>query len=152
MHERSYEIIKNLGYDDNLQLKQTFAIYDQSARKFKDGYGKAMIEVTRILDAHLAEGRITSQDITNPILTKDWVVTSTWDPGYSVPIAIAGYIDLDGDGRSDLQRLISIVEGVGYGTVVELTDAEAKTDGLNHIMRRYSGREWEMPGSAVRAA
>lgn len=123
------KVTLNLGYDDNLQLKQTFAIYDQSARKFKDGYGKAMIEVTRILDAHLAEGRITSQDIKNPILTKDWVVTSTWDPGYSVPIAIAGYIDLDGDGRSDLQRLISIVEGVGYGTVVAYHDDDGKVTG-----------------------
>ena len=123
------KVTLNLGYDDNLQLKQTFAIYDQSARKFKSGYGKAKIEVTRILDAHLAEGRITSQNINNPILTKDWVVTSTWDPGYSVPIAIAGFIDLDGDGNSDLQRLISIVEGVGYGKVVAYHDDDGKVFG-----------------------
>ena len=123
------KVTLNLGYDDNLQLKQTFAIYDQSARKFKSGYGKAKIEVTRILDAHLAEGRITSQNIKNPILTKDWVVTSTWDPGYSVPIAIAGFIDLDGDGNSDLERLISIVEGVGYGDVVAYHDDDGKVFG-----------------------
>jgi hypothetical protein len=31
---------------------------------------------------------------------------------------------------------------IGYGTVWELTDAAEKLDGLNHIMRHYSGRSW----------
>ena len=143
------KVTLNLGYDDNLQLKQTFAIYDQSASKFKSGYGKAMIEVTRILDAHLAEGRITSQNINNPILTKDWVVTSTWDPGYSVPIAIAGFIDLDGDGRSDLQRLISIVEGVGYGKVVAYHDDDGKVIGEIDENTRFFVKGDDPLGNAV---
>ncbi|MDG2014203.1 MAG: hypothetical protein P8J33_11895, partial [Pirellulaceae bacterium] len=143
------KVTLNLGYDDNLQLKQTFAIYDQSASKFKSGYGKAMIEVTRILDAHLAEGRITSQNINHPILTKDWVVTSTWDPGYSVPIAIAGFIDLDGDGRSDLQRLISIVEGVGYGKVVAYHDDDGKVIGEIDENTRFFVKGDDPLGNAV---
>ena len=31
---------------------------------------------------------------------------------------------------------------IGYGTVVELVDVTEKIEGLNHIMRHYSGREW----------
>lgn len=123
------KVVINLGSDDNLRLKQTFAVYDQAARRFKSGEGKATVEVTRILGAHLAEARITSQDIVNPILTNDFVVTSTWDPGYSVPIAIAGRIDMDGDGTSDLQRLISIVEQKGYGKVVAYHDEDGAVTG-----------------------
>lgn len=118
----------NLGYDDNLLPNQTFAIFDQQNTHFTDGEEKATFEVTRILDAHLAEGRITRQSITNPILIRDFVVTSTWDPGYAVPIAIVGSIDLDGDGQSDLERLISIIEQNG-GKVVAYHDAEGNVVG-----------------------
>jgi hypothetical protein len=131
------KVTLNLGYNDNLRLKQTFAVYDQSSLRYKSGHGKAMIEVTRILDAHLAEARITSQDPTEPILRHDFVVTSTWDPGYSVPIAIVGFIDLDGDGSSDLQRLISIVQGQGYGNVVAYHDDEGKIIGEIDENTRY---------------
>jgi nitroimidazol reductase NimA-like FMN-containing flavoprotein (pyridoxamine 5'-phosphate oxidase superfamily) len=31
---------------------------------------------------------------------------------------------------------------IGYGTVWELTDPADKIEGLNHIMRHYSGRAW----------
>jgi hypothetical protein len=31
---------------------------------------------------------------------------------------------------------------IGYGTVWELTDTTEKLEGLNHIMRHYSGRDW----------
>jgi hypothetical protein len=118
----------NLGYDDNLLPNQTFAIFDQQNTHFTDGEEKATFEVTRILDAHLAEGRITKQSITNPILIRDFVVTSTWDPGYAVPIAIVGSVDLDGDNQSDLERLISIIEQNG-GKVVAYHDAEGNVTG-----------------------
>ncbi len=122
------KVIINLGYADNLQPNQNFAVYDQSKTVFKNGEDKARIQVTRILDAHLAEARILeSQDIT-PILTRDFIVTTTWDPGYSVPIALVGTIDLDGDGRSDLERLISIVEQNG-GQVVAYHDDEGNVFG-----------------------
>lgn len=34
---------------------------------------------------------------------------------------------------------------IGYGTVTELVAPEDKNHGLNQIMRRYSGREWDIP-------
>ena len=122
------QVYINLGSRDNLRLKQTFAIYDQNVSTFKSGKGKATIEVTNILDDHLAEARITSQDPLNPILTSDFVVTSTWSPGDTVGVAIVGRIDLDGDGRSDLQRLISIVEQNG-GKVVAYHDEDGNVFG-----------------------
>ena len=138
----------NLGSDDNLRLKQTFSVYDQQASSFRSGEGKAMIEVTRILGPHLAQGRITRQSVTDPILRNDYVVTSTWDPGYSVPIAIVGRIDLDDDGYSDLERLISIVQQNG-GTVVAYHDDEGNIVGEIDENTRYfvKGKDPLGPGA-----
>ncbi len=122
------KVVINLGYGDNLRPNQSFSIYDQSKTTFKNGEEKAQIEVTRIIDRHLAEARITRRSNTNPILARDFVVTTAWDPGYSVPIAIAGIVDLDGDSRSDLERLISIVQQNG-GNVVAYVDEEGSVKG-----------------------
>jgi hypothetical protein len=122
------KVVVNLGYADNLRPNQTFSVFDQSKTMFKDGEEKAQIEITRILDAHLAEARITRRSHDDPILARDFIVTAAWDPGYSVPIAVVGTIDLDGDGRSDLERLISIIEQNG-GNVVAWHDEEGEVHG-----------------------
>ncbi len=38
---------------------------------------------------------------------------------------------------------------IGYGSVTEIEDPADKTRGLNHIMRHYSGREWNIELPAV---
>ncbi len=126
----------NLGYDDNLLPQQTFAVYDQQDTTFESGRHKAKIEVTRITDPHMAEARIIDQDNINPILTKDFISTPVWEPGYSVPLALAGTFDLDGDGRSDLQRLISIIQRNG-GKVVAFHDEEGNVTGQIDEHTRY---------------
>jgi hypothetical protein len=39
--------------------------------------------------------------------------------------------------------------GYSWGTAEELTTPEAKQAGLNHIMRQYSGRDWQMAEGPV---
>jgi nitroimidazol reductase NimA-like FMN-containing flavoprotein (pyridoxamine 5'-phosphate oxidase superfamily) len=38
---------------------------------------------------------------------------------------------------------------IAYGTISELTGSEARSHGLNQIMRHYSGREWEFDDSVL---
>ena len=38
---------------------------------------------------------------------------------------------------------------IGYGTVSEIVDREEKTRALNHIMRHYSGQDWEFGDEAL---
>jgi nitroimidazol reductase NimA-like FMN-containing flavoprotein (pyridoxamine 5'-phosphate oxidase superfamily) len=40
---------------------------------------------------------------------------------------------------------------IGYGEVVELTGREERVVGLNHIMRHYSGKNWEFGETALSA-
>lgn len=38
---------------------------------------------------------------------------------------------------------------IGYGTVLELMNAAEKVEGLNHIMRHYSGRAWPIRATDI---
>ncbi|MEE2826608.1 MAG: hypothetical protein VYE64_08275 [Planctomycetota bacterium] len=127
----------DLGSADGLRPNLSFAVYPQTATDFQRDEYKAMIEVTRITGDHQSEARITLEDPTNPILAKDYVLTATWDPGYSVPIALIGLFDLDGDGSSDLGRLKQMIENNG-GRVVAWNDERGKITGKIDPTTRYA--------------
>ncbi|HMO14542.1 MAG TPA: hypothetical protein PKD64_09085 [Pirellulaceae bacterium] len=111
----------DIGSADNLQLRQSFAVYDQSLSSYEKGMEKAKIEVTNITGPNTAEAQIIESSNINPILTGDKVISSSWERGFSVPVALAGFFDIDGDGRSDLERVISLIRQNG-GTVVAYYD------------------------------
>src|SRR4029078_6892055 len=76
---------------------------------------KGTIEVTRVLDEHLSEARITSDDPKNPILSGDRIYSPAWHRGKQLHFALTGIIDVNGDGISDLQivrNLITLNGGV----------------------------------------
>jgi len=112
----------DLGRVHGLLEGQAFAVYDRSITNFEQGRNKATIEVTRVLD-NQAEARITMEDPENPILPGDWVLTPTWEPGQKVRFALAGVFDLDGDGESDMERLIQMIRRQGGEVVVWHNDA-----------------------------
>ena len=118
----------DLGDADQLRVGQTFAIYDQNLETYERGKEKAKIEIIQITGPHNSYARIVESQNTSPVLTGDFVVTSTWDPGYSVPIALAGSFDLDGDRKSDLERVISIVRQNG-GYVIASHDENGRVSG-----------------------
>jgi cell shape-determining protein MreC len=125
----------DLGREDGLTENRSFAIYDQSVTNFEKDRHKATVEVINVMD-HQAEARVTSEDPTNPILTGDYVLTATWDPGYAVPIALAGKFDLDQDGYSDLDKLIQMISRNG-GKVVAYHDDDGNVKGQMDSSVRY---------------
>lgn len=127
----------DLGYADGLRPNLSFAVFDQTVTNFEKGEHKAMIEVTRILGPHEAEARITQENPLNPILSKDYILTATWDPGYRVPIALIGMFDLDGDGTSDRLQLVQMIENNG-GKVVAMHDEEGRIIGKIDATTRYA--------------
>ncbi len=102
-------VVLNIGRADGLRVNRTFAVYDQSVSNFEKGRNKASIEITRLVDDKTAEARITQENPLNPILPNDYVLSPTWDPGYSTPIALAGAFDLDNDGFSDFDKLKQMI-------------------------------------------
>ena len=125
----------DLGRLDGLTDNRSFAIYDRSVTDFETNREKAMVEVINVMD-HQSEARVTYEDPTNPILPGDYVLTATWDPGYAVPIALAGKFDLDNDGSSDMERLIQMIKRNG-GEVVAYHDENGVITGEIDSSVRY---------------
>lgn len=125
----------NIGKKDGLRTNQTFAVYDRNVTNFEKGQEKAKIEVIRV-GPKTSDAIITEEDPIDPITRFDRVVTPTWDPGNRNDIAIAGIVDLDGDGDSDLLRFIRLIENNG-GRVVAYHDEQGKIFGEINSSTRY---------------
>ena len=125
----------NIGRKDGLRTNQTFAVYDRNVTNFEKGQEKAKIEVIRV-GPKTSDAIITEENPIDPITRFDRVVTPTWDPGNRNDIAIAGIVDLDGDGESDLQRFIRMIENNG-GRVVAYHDEQGKIFGEINSSTRY---------------
>jgi len=132
----------NLGLADGLRRQTMFSVYDHEALNVAPGPGQAArqvegeepmrkiderkgkIEVTRVLDQHLAEARILEDWPDDPIMPNDQVFSPAWKPGRKTGFALAGFMDIDGDGVSDRDRIRTIIAMNG-GRI----DAEVHDDG-----------------------
>src|SRR4029079_8214550 len=85
---------------------------------------KGSIEVTRMLDEHMAEARITKDDPTNPILIGDNIYSQIWHRGKQLHFALSGVIAVDVDGQSDMEQARQSI-AINGGIV----DAYLKDDG-----------------------
>ncbi len=129
-------VFLDIGSADGLRSNQTFAVYDRHVNNFEKDSEKAKIEVIRVTGPHTADARITEENPVDPITRFDYVVTPTWDPGYRVPIALAGIFDLDNDGNSDQAQFIRMIENNG-GRVVAFHDSEGNVNGTIDASTRY---------------
>lgn len=118
----------NLGRADGLNRLTSFSVYPGGATDLKKATRKGSIEVVRILEEHLAEARIVDDNMSDPIMQGDRIETPIWSPGERRHFALAGMIDVDGDGRSDLRTVTQIIEMNG-GVVDASTDEKGKRVG-----------------------
>lgn len=114
----------NLGRADALTRQVNFSVYEGGVADINKAVRKGSIEVTQLLGDHLAEARILDDSISNPLLPGDMINTPIWSPGEKRHFAIAGFIDIDGDGKGDqalLRNLITLNGGVVDAEVDEKT-------------------------------
>jgi hypothetical protein len=57
----------------------------------------------------MAEARITKDTPTRPLMEGDKVYSQVWNPGRQVGFALAGILDMDGDGKTDIEELKSVI-------------------------------------------
>ncbi len=119
----------NLGSADHLNLRSSFTVYPSTETDLKNGIKKANIEVVEVTGLHSAECRILSDDPSDPIIPGDKIYSPVWDSGVAEHYAIAGFIDLDGDGQNDVRRLVRIIEANG-GVVDGYQDGEKQVKRL----------------------
>lgn len=136
VNQRYGKVWIDLGSGDGLRPQVTFSVAAEGNADAEQAEKKGSIEVIRILDAHMAEAQITSDDPKNPILTGDRIYSQVWDRGRTVGFAIAGKIDLDKDGQDDLQRLTDII-GANSGRVDASPDEAGALQGELKIDTRF---------------
>ncbi|PQO41297.1 hypothetical protein C5Y96_00880 [Blastopirellula marina] len=120
-NQREQTVWINLGSQDLLRPQMTFSVFPVGQENLAGAKSKGSIEVTKIHDGHQAEARITSFDVSNPIMPGDTIFTATWTPGHPEKFAIVGYIDIDGDDKDDTDDLRQIIETSG-GVVAAYVD------------------------------
>ena len=105
----------DLGSADKLRPQVTFSVYTLDHRGIGRGVEdiKAKIEVTRIMDSHMAEARILDEDLFRPISEGDPIFTPLWSAGRAEYFAIVGRPDLDDNGDADWALFYEIVENAG---------------------------------------
>ena len=136
VNQRNRTVWINLGEADRLRPQVTFSVYSGDEDDALGAERKASIEVTRILSAKMAEARITDDIATNPILEGDKIYSQVWSPGRQVGFAITGIIDMDGDGREDLDRLKSVI-ALNNGKVDAVPGANGTIEGEMSVDTRY---------------
>lgn len=109
VNQRNGTVWIDLGQADNLRPQVTFSVYSGDEDDAMSAERKASIEVTRILSPRMSEARITNDIPTDPVLEGDKIYSQVWNPGRQVGFAITGIIDMDGDGRQDLEQLKSVI-------------------------------------------
>ena len=114
----------NLGSADVLRRRTRFQVFPDNNEAIGDAKPKATIEVTRVLAGHRAEVRITDAELLKPVMEGDRIYNETWIKGKRSGFALAGFMDIDGDGRDDRGKVIAIIRQNG-GKI----DAQVHPDG-----------------------
>lgn len=143
----------NLGLADGLRRQVTFSVYDHEALNVAPGAGrkdeseqedsgrkiderKGKIEITRVLDQHLAEARIVEDYAADPILPGDQIFSPAWKPGRKVRFALVGFMDIDGDRVSD-RDLVRNVITMGGGRIDAEVHDDGEVEGTLDVNTRY---------------
>lgn len=142
----------DLGQADGLKARTTFNVYKKIPSRFGREKApiavsgeeiKGTIEVTRVLEAHLSEARILTEDIRNRIAKGDPVFSLNWRPARGEVFSFIGIMDLDGDGTDDRDVLKEAVATAGGaidndvdGNGELFVNGKRSDDGIPYITER----------------
>lgn len=122
-------VLLNVGEADFVRPRMTFSVYSKDipgvGRSVEDI--KAKLEVISVPGPHMSVAKVMDEDLTRPIVAQDLIYTPIWNPGLKEKISIIGFIDLDGDGRSDRDQLHQLLATAGCEI-----DNEVDDEGFRH--------------------
>jgi hypothetical protein len=112
MDARGTQPYINLGSADKVRPQLTFSIHGVGLDGRPVSQAKGTLEVINVVDEHLSRVRITSVKDPNrdPVLQGDILYNPSWNPNIKKHVALAGVIDLTGDGRDNLREFMRNLE------------------------------------------
>ncbi len=125
----------NLGSADRVYPQLTFSIHGQGPDGRPIADPKGSLEVVSVLSDHLAQARVLSVKDRNkePILKGDILFNPSWSPTAKKHVAIAGTVDLLGNGRDSTVEFIRNLErqNVVIDAYVDPRDNSIKGKGIS---------------------
>jgi len=118
----------NVGTDDGIRPLTTFNVFPADAIDVGGAKSKGSVQVVAAIGPHECEARILEDEMSSPIMAGDLVYTPLWRPGEAVRYALDFNLDINGDGRSDLDEIIGLIQSSG-GEVAAYLDADGKEVG-----------------------
>lgn len=120
----------NLGSADNVKTQLTFNIHGVGPDGRPITVPKGKLEVVNVIGPHLSMARITDVKDPNrdPVLTGDVISNPAWDPFQKRRVALAGYMDMYGNGQNDFDQLKRALErqNVQVDAFLDLKDFTVK--------------------------
>jgi hypothetical protein len=120
----------DIGSADNVKPGLTFSVFGVGPDGKAERERKGTITVVRVLQPHMSEGSIAEDAGAgkNPMLRGDFLFNPAWNSNLREHIAIAGIIDLTGDGRDDSAEFIRSLErqGIVVDAYLDLKDGTVK--------------------------
>jgi hypothetical protein len=111
----------NLGSADYVKPQLTFSVFEPSRTGRAEGERKGAVEVVSVTAPHQSKARIVAGTVGDPgmrpIMPGDQLYNPAWTPGMHQHVAIAGLIDLTGNGRDDIEEFMRNLSR--QGTVVD---------------------------------
>jgi hypothetical protein len=98
----------NLGSADKVKPQLTFTIHGVGLDGRPNPQPKGTLEVVNVIRDHLSQAHITSVKDANrdPILKGDILYNPSWNPTIKKHVALAGIMDITGDGRDSLYEFM----------------------------------------------
>ncbi|MDO5565597.1 MAG: hypothetical protein Q4G59_02990 [Planctomycetia bacterium] len=103
----------NIGKKEGLRVLTNFGVFPYDTLEQGRRVRKGTVEVTKILGDHEALARIVSDSNEDPVMPGDMIYTSLWKAGQKTLYALTYNMDIDGDGKSDLEVLKNLIDASG---------------------------------------
>jgi hypothetical protein len=122
----------NLGSADNVKPQLTFTVHGVGPDGKPEQAAKATLEVVNVLGEHYSQARITGlrvqrldrsetllppdqvvparDRVLSPVAKGDVLYNAVWSPGLKKHVAVAGIVDLGGEGRNSMAEFIRHLE------------------------------------------
>jgi len=127
VNQRTRQVYLNVGAADGLRRQTSFVIVAPEDGNPIKSKPKGTIEVVNLSGAHQAEARIVDDDLSNPIMPGDNIFSVAWQAGRPERFALAGNMDIDGDGESDRKRVRDLISVNGGAIDAEVADDGTRT-------------------------
>ncbi|HKD37643.1 MAG TPA: hypothetical protein VKB78_12615 [Pirellulales bacterium] len=123
----------NLGWDDGLHRRITFSVFPAGTTDVAKAASKGKIEVVNVTGPHEAEAKIVENPINNPLLPRDMIHTQGWHPGQHEHFGIVGFIDIDGAGIDETNKLVDLITANGGIVDMRIVQGKKNSEGKSTL-------------------